>query len=246
MKSTDQPETSRHEVLLSTEELIDRALRETDEVARWKLICSLHRRATQGVFEAVRSLCESSNPVQKTLGADVLGQLGAPDLPFREQSITILLKIVDEENDPVALQAAVMALGRMEDARALQRLLALKNHPDEDIRFAVVHGLLGIEGQDTISALIELSNDVDEDVRNWATFGIGSLIELDSSEIREALRNRLNEADSEIRGEALVGLARRGDRAVVDPLLKEEWWDVDIELLQEAIDRCERKDLDTR
>ena len=72
-----------------------------------------------------------------------------------------------------------------------------------------------------IYGLIGLSADQDQDVRDWATFGIGSMIETDIPEIREALVARLTETDSEIRGEALVGLARRGDLRIVAPLLQE-------------------------
>ncbi len=70
-------------------------------------------------------------------------------------------------------------------------------------------------------ALIELSADSDFDVRNWATFGLGTLIDLDTPEIREALRQRLDEEDDELRGEAFVGLAKRGDTACIAPLLRE-------------------------
>jgi len=60
----------------------------------------------------------------------------------------------------------------------------LKNHPSEDVRFGVVHGSLTHENESAIHTLIELSADEDEDVRNWATFGIGSLIVNDTEEIR--------------------------------------------------------------
>ena len=134
-----------------------------------------------------------------------------------------------------------------------------------------MHGLSTHENESAIHTLIELSADEDEDVRNWATFGIGSLIVNDTEEIREALFQRLNESNSEIRGEALVGLASRGDARVVEYLLKElssgsvgilaveaaidiadpqlytqlialkEWWDVNQGLLEEAINACQPK-----
>ena len=56
---------------------------------------------------------------------------------------------------------------------------------------------------------MDLSKDKSRDVRNWATFGIGSMIEADTPQIRRVLQERLKDKDREIRGEALVGLARR-------------------------------------
>jgi HEAT repeat protein len=50
---------------------------------------------------------------------------------------------------------------------------------------------------------------------------LGTIIEVDTPEIRAALVARLDDPDDESRSEALVGLARRGDRRVVPALLKE-------------------------
>jgi HEAT repeat protein len=206
---------------LTTNQLIELALNEKDDATRWNYVVILHRRGGKEVFEAAKKLCESGISTQITLGADILGQLGTLDLPYRRQSVPILLRISKKEKDVNVLQAVTMALGRMKDEKVINRLLELKNHTNEDIRFAVVHGLLGLEEEPAIQALLELSSDEDEDLRNWATFGLGSLIDTDSEEIREALFQRFNEIDHEIRGEAMVGLARRKDERVVELLLKE-------------------------
>ncbi len=57
-------------------------------------------------------------------------------------------------------------------------------------------------------------------------FGLGSLTDLDSLEIRDALFLGLKDLDHEIRGEAMVGLAIRKDSRVFNALLKE--WELDI------------------
>lgn len=133
--------------------------------------------------------------------------------------------------------------------------------------------MLTLEDEKSIQVLIELSEDEDEDVRNWATFGLGSQIEVDTKEIRDSLFKRLDEEDDEIRGEALVGLSVRKDKRVLDPLLKEltgewvgvlvveaagelgdqklcrslkdleAWWDIDKDLLKSAITACCPKQL---
>jgi HEAT repeat protein len=64
--------------------------------------------------------------------------------------------------------------------------------------------------------LIELTRDVDDSVRDWATFALGTQCDADGPEIRKALADRLCDSDNEVRGEAMVGLARRADTTVID------------------------------
>jgi hypothetical protein len=58
-------------------------------------------------------------------------------------------------------------------------------------------------------------------MRDWATFGLGTQIDTDTQEIREALFARVFDEDEVTRGEALVGLARRNDGRIVEPLIRE-------------------------
>jgi HEAT repeat protein len=179
-----------------------------------------------------------------------------------------LLETIESERHEDALEAIIIALGRTKDFRAIDQLLPFANHGSAVVRLAVAFGLLTVERPDPVEALIELSKDEDPDVRNWATFGLGSLIEIDSQSIRNSLLGRLQEADQEIRGEALVGLALRKDERVLALLLTElrsesvgilaveaaaelanerlcaslrnlqTWWDVDKDLLASALEAC--------
>jgi HEAT repeat protein len=118
-----------------------------------------------------------------------------------------------------------------------------------------------------IQALICLTDDTDTSVRDWATFALAYLAE-DSPEIRTALWARVEDPDYDTRCEALVGLASRHELAVTlkvaeelgaesvgrlvveaaknlaEPALLESlqaleaWWDVDPELLKQAIQAC--------
>ena len=117
-----------------------------------------------------------------------------------------------------------------------------------------------------LDALIALSSDRDSDVRNWATFAL-SEVEANSKHLVEALWKRAHDTDAETRGEALLGLARRKDPRTLTLLRKElssdsvgalpveaaaeladsrlldvltslaEWWDINADLLNEAIRR---------
>lgn len=134
----------------------------------------------------------------------------------------VMLEQLARERDPLVLRSIGAAFGHLQDARAVAPLVALVDHPDEEVRHGVVMGLLGHPDPAAVNALIQLSGDVDDDVRKWATFGLGSQLEdVDTPALREALVQRLQDRDVEARGEALVGLARRKDGRVLDLLRRE-------------------------
>lgn len=204
-----------------TDELIRVALEEEDEEAAWDAVEALHRRGDRDVLENARKLLEARDAPERRLGANILGQLGVPERTFPGESVTLLLSRLEREPDPGVLSAIGIALGHLEDPRAVKPLAALKDHPDAEVRYGVVFGLLGHEEEEAVRTLIELSRDEDADVRNWATFGLGSQLEADGPEIRRALAERILDEDDETRGEALLGLALRGDPDVMEPLMRE-------------------------
>lgn len=205
----------------STQDIISTALAEMDEHKRWDLVVLLHHRATSDVLEAGRSLCESECPDERILGADILGQLGVPDRVFPDECLGALLPLLEREDDWDVFSSVCSALGQLHDPRAIPDLAAMKAHPSENVRFAVTLALGGYEDDLAVRTLIELTEDVDADVRDWATFGLGSRIDLDTPAIREALFRRLTDSDNTTRSEAMVGLARRKDQRVVAALLEQ-------------------------
>lgn len=118
-----------------------------------------------------------------------------------------------------------------------------------------------------IVTLIDWSRDPDSEVRSWATGALAARND-DSENIRSALLSRVNDIDFDTKSEAMVGLARRRDmrvlpyvrQALADERVGElfieaagyladadliaplenlrSWWDLDEELLREALARC--------
>ena len=129
--------------------------------------------------------------------------------------------MLEQAQEPGVLYSVAVALGHRQDPRAIEPLVGFKDHPDDLVRYGVVYGLLGHENALAVQTLIELALDPDADVRDWATFGLGSLLDADTPAIRAALFARLADGDSDTRGEAMVGLARRHDHRIVEPLLNE-------------------------
>ena len=201
-------------------EIILEAYQSNDEEVYWPLIAELHKRGTTSEFNLAVKLCNSEDPIEKEMGADILGQLGWQKKTFHEESISILVDLLSDPTDTVIASAAY-ALGHRNTGKAIKPLLRHKTHPNSRVRHSVTFGLLGLEAVEAINCLIELSEDEDDDVRNWATFGLGSQIQADTISIRNALKRRLTDSISEIRGEAFVGLAKRGCNSIIDKLIQE-------------------------
>lgn len=215
----------------STEELIQLALtapeEDDDGDDRWDFIWLLRYRGTRDVLDRAIALTESNNSEERTIGIQILGQLGIPDRTFPDECLTTLIGLLKHEIDPLILQSIGIALGHLNDARAIEPQLKFCLHPDWEVRYGVVLSMNGHNDKQAIAALIKLSGDDHPQVRNWATFGLGSLLEVDTPEIREALYQRFlledptDEETAEIQGEALVGLASRQDERILPKLMEQ-------------------------
>ena len=168
------------------------------------------------------------------------------------------------------MKSVLIALSNQNDIDAIPQVVKFSMQPDSDVRHASVHALSGHEVPLAIETLIQLSNDTCDHVRDWAIFSLGTLIEIDTPQIRKALAARLHDPHDDTRAEAIVGLAQRKDFRVVAALKREldsdcigtlvieaaeliasdelysqlvdlrEWWDVAPELLERAIDVSKR------
>ncbi len=205
--------------------LIAQALRgEEDDTTAWEAVRALQGLGSDEVFEAARLMLQSAEAKQRARGADILGQLGTPD-PSRELEVKcadcLLERAGTEANETVLLSIGV-SLGHLQDPRAPEAMARHAGNASPDARFGVVMALLNHDGELSIATLVTLARDGDDDVRNWATFGLGtSLAMVDTPEVREVLRERLADANAEIQGEAVTGLASRRDPSALEPIRRE-------------------------
>lgn len=186
----------------------------------WTSIWALQIRRDASLLAQLRELAPSDAPPDRRLAADAVAQGHTGKEALSAQCADLLIEMLHREEHPLVLAAIAVALGHHRAPAAVAPLARWRHHPDAAVRYAIVQGLLCQESALALESLLELSRDTDREVRNWATFGLGSMVEADSETIRDALLARAAEADDEISGEALVGLARRGDLRVV-PLLIE-------------------------
>ncbi|WPD23619.1 MAG: HEAT repeat domain-containing protein [Candidatus Electrothrix scaldis] len=229
--------------LRSSEELIEAHRQEMNsEQDTREAIGILHSRGGWKEFELGKQLTESGNPEDRIIGADILSQLGLDKRSFHEESLAVLINLLRDPDHQVIHYAAI-GLGHRNDARAIPPLVELAEHEDALVRFGVTFGLSCHDDEQAIAVLMQLCKDEDYDVRNWAMFDLACQTDMDGPEIREALAAGLQDVEAEIRGEALVGLARRKD-ARAFPAIVKEWAAHDVSILSiEAAEELADPDL---
>lgn len=204
----------------STRELFNVAVTKFPKRKSWDAIRELHKRASREVLDRAIKLCNSQNSLKRAVGVHILAQIGYGRKKFLRETVPVLIEKL-QDFDQKVVRAAAIGLGHRNDARAIPHLVALKGSPNGYIRYCVVFGLCCHDDPVAIDALIELSRDRVRDVRDYATFGLAELTQLDTPKLRYALAARLKEKDAEIRGQALAGLAQRKDERAIKPLLHE-------------------------
>lgn len=192
------------------------------EAVFWEAMRVLQQRASRDVFEAAQALCLSECDLEQGIGCSILSQLGSPELPFGQQSFPLVVSVLIKTSDIDTLASAISALGWLGDLRGADFVLPYLNHEEWVVRYWVTQSLTSLaKDARCIDGLIHMTTDPAVEVRDWATFGLGTMINADTPAIRAALVARLEDEDLTVRGEALVGLAIRQDRRVIEPLLRD-------------------------
>ncbi len=201
----------------------------------WETMSILQWRATPEIFQAAERWCGCADPMERRLGIIILRGIGRETGAFHAEAVAQLITLLSDA-DLAVVTGAAYALGERNDPSAISHLLPLLGHPDPEVRGGVAHGLSSHDDARAIAGLIELSRDAEREVRDWATFDLGSMTQVDTADLREALLARVMDEDPETRGEALIGLANRRDERAVGPILRElekyakeggGWWAVE-------------------
>jgi hypothetical protein len=268
-------------VELGLDEVISRGLEMTltfdqaeDYDALWEHFEQVKRYGREGLDAALQLL--QGDTLERTVGCDLLSVLCNPDDQGWGHEVALAVcKIAQDETDADCCWSIAQALEYAGDPIGVPVLVRLADHPDSDVRFKVASALPccveygALVDPSIVDSLLRLMEDNDANVRDWATFGLGQQLEVDSPTIRDSFIRHLNDDHDDTRFEALLGLARRRDRralAAVKAALEADavfrlavvsarylsnpellpsllpltaWWDADPVLLRQAIGSCD-------
>lgn len=197
-----------------------------EDAEPWAAVHLLQRIGTRQVFDKAVEWADSSAPLVRARGLDVIAQLGTTAAhrsnAFPRESFDVVVKAAQKERVVRPLNSAISALGHIGDPRAVPLIAAFHSHQSEEVRFSVAFALGCFPDEPlSVQTILTLMEDADARVRDWATFALGVLGDQDSPEIRSALLHRLNDEGVDTREEALVGLAKRHDTRILPQLIHE-------------------------
>jgi hypothetical protein len=196
----------------------------------WAAVSVLRQDGSREIFEHAAAWCRADDPLKRARAAAILCQLRRaqvtnepgkePEWMFRDESYSLVTKMLENEQNPVVLDSAISALGHLGNAKAVPLILRHQDKPNSNVRFAVCFALGCFpDDSQSVGGLLKLTSDEDTDVRDWAVFGLGVQGNADSIEIREALLRCLGDANDDVREEAAVGLGKRRDQRLIPKLL---------------------------
>lgn len=208
----------------SSEKIFGKLLTNKSEEAYWDNIRELRLRPMKAVFEKALRFTNSKLIKERAIGVDILAQLGSNPRPFYQETITRYFELLNLKEETEVIVSLLCAIGHNNDnltPAQIFKMVQFKNHKIGEVRQGLVTALLGVEHNNAIEVLIELSEDSIPSIRNWATFGIGTQIEVSNKKIIDALWRRTLDQDQITRLEAIVGLANRGENKVKELIIKE-------------------------
>lgn len=206
------------------EKIISRLINNKTDKSRWENIRTLRQRPSEELFLKSVELTKSDNTKIRKIGVDILAQLGLSPRPFLKETLKVYFELLEIETDPDVLMSLLYSIGHNNDEldkEQIDKICSFIDNENSWVKEGLVYALLGIDNLTAIETLIKLSSDKLSHIRNWATFGLGSQIERNNKNIREALWNRVNDKHQETKLEAIVGLAKRKDNRVNEVIKRE-------------------------
>lgn len=206
----------------SSEKIFTRLLHNKTQKTYWDAISELRKRPNKEVYDQAFKLANTENEKEKIIGIYVLAQLGFDPRFQQQKTVSLYFKLLEKEESPKVIAAILSSISHNNEnltINQVSKLVKYKNHRFSDVRFQLTLAISCLEHKNAIETLIELSDDKDADIRNWATFGLGRQLEIDTQEIRTALWKRTNDTHFETKSEAIVGLANRKDTNVKDVII---------------------------
>jgi len=147
-----------------------------DCIVRTSAARELQVRGGSEVFSQVKMLVNDSRAYVREICAFTLGQLGTPDMPYKNKSFPLLLTLL-EDKDVEVKAAAAAALGHLSFSGmpkdVEEALLFSSKDKDKTVRACVAYALGNSSGREAVkNSLAQLRNDKEKSVRSYAELGI--------------------------------------------------------------------------
>lgn len=205
------------------DKLIFRLCNNRSNKSRWDNISELRKRPSEELFLKCVELTTSKDPKIRSIGIDILAQMGVTPRPFLKQTLKLYFDLLNIENDPEVLMLLLYSIGHNNDKlnkTQIEKLCTFSDNDNNLVKEGLVSALGFINELNSINVLIKLSTDKLSHIRDWATFYIGQS-ERNNTRIKEALWARINDKHQNTRFEAIVGLAKRKDSRITEIIKKE-------------------------
>ena len=92
---------------------------------------------------------------------------------------------------------------------------------DDEIKLSLMDAFMDLDYEKAIRTFIELCSDENLSIQQSAIFNLGAIHTVNNQDIRDVLWSKCSNKNQELRYNAILGLASRQDKRVVDILLKE-------------------------
>jgi HEAT repeat protein len=147
-------------------------LKDTNQIVRTLTARELQIRGGEEVFLYAIEMIKAPRFEHREIAAFLLGQLGTPNLPYRDRSIPILSQLLNDDYYEV-VSAAVAALGHLKASEVIDDILNIAFHEEDYVRENVAFALSHLKlDKVSIKALRKLKNDNNPDVREWAIYAL--------------------------------------------------------------------------
>jgi hypothetical protein len=232
MSLLDKSDKTQGRKSWSDKKLLSRVLSAKTNKTYWNNIHELRGRASDSLYAQCMELIRSERPSECVAGITILSQFFrinkrkkyGVEYPYRKEVLRLFLGMLVSAVDSSVSVALLYGIGDNNPyikPHEIDLLLPFISAREIIIRRAAVSALTGIPKMKAIRGLIVLSRDRYSDIRNWATFAIGTQIDVDNDEIRKSLYARCTDKHHDTRMEAIYGLAKRKDDGVKSYLEKE-------------------------
>lgn len=157
----------------SVEQLFE-FIQDTESIVRTSAAKRLQLIGTENVFYKVKQLSKNARSEVREISAFILGQLGTPDKPFKNDSIPLLVELSNDKESDVRI-AAIYALGHLgcvgeyTDISLTNVLEKAARDTNDNIRLSAAFLISSFKFDTVIQdILMILKNDFNSDVVEYA------------------------------------------------------------------------------